>query len=124
MSDNTYRSNHKSIQMKGRGLFSWIEKFLKLDSTISEVVHIKYFPQILFLTCLCLIYISNRHIADGKVRDIAKLEREVNQLKADYTMLQANYMLATKQSEIAQSAKALGLKPPKESPLKIILQDQ
>lgn len=84
---------------------------------MSEVIHVRFLPQILFLAFLCVLYIGNRHYAEKKIRAISKLQVEVEDLRADYTTLQADFMKESKQSEVAKRALELGLKESKESPV-------
>ena len=79
----------------------------------------RFLPQILFLAFLCLLYIGNRHYAEKKVRDIDNLQEEVEDLRADYTTLKADFMYESKQSEVAKRASELGLKESIESPVLI-----
>lgn len=79
----------------------------------------RFLPQILFLSFLCLLYIGNRHYAEKKVRAINRLEVDVEDLRADYTTLKADFMYESKQSEVAKRAEVLGLKESKESPILI-----
>lgn len=101
------------------GLFRLINRFLRMDSSMSEVIHVRFLPQILFLSFLCLLYIGNRHYAEKKVRSINHLETAVEDLRADYTTLKAEFMYESKQSEVAKRAAGLGLKESKDSPILI-----
>ena len=116
MAENTYKLPQQEEQ---GGLFRLINRFLRMDSSMSEVIHVRFLPQILFLAFLCLLYIGNRHYAEKKVRDINNLETEVEDLRADYTTLKAEFMYESKQSEVAKRAEELGLKESKESPVLI-----
>lgn len=91
---------------------------MRIDATISEVIHVRFLPQIVFIALLCIFYIGNRHHAEKKIRNITFLERQVEDLRADYTTLKAEYMFATKQSEVAKRASEIGLTlsttPPKK----------
>ena len=118
MASNTYRLP------ENQGLFSWLEKFLRMDQTISQVIHVRFMPQILFITTLSIVYIANRHYAEKKIRNITQLETEVNDLRADYTSLKADYMYASKQSEVAKMAAKIGLKESKVPPFKIVLDQE
>lgn len=114
------KNTYKIPQREERGgLFRLISRFLRMDSSMSEVIHVRFLPQILFLSFLCLLYIGNRHYAERKVRTINRLETEVEDLRADYTTLKADFMFESKQSEVAKRAAALGLKESKESPVLI-----
>ncbi len=117
MAVNTYRIPGK--KNRSESFFSLLEKFLRIDQTLAEVIHVKFLPQILFASFLCLLYIGNRHYADKKIRNITVLERDVNDLRADYTTLQADYMFASKQSEVARKAAELGLIESERPPEKI-----
>lgn len=119
MAINTYRIKGKDG--RNESFFSLIEKFLRIDQSLNEVIHVKFLPQILFVSFLCLIYIGNRHYAEKKIRSISILDQQVNDLRADYTTLQADYMLESKQSEVAKKAERLGLIEPKRPPQKVAL---
>jgi cell division protein FtsL len=118
MAINTYRIPGKSHK-KG-GFFTAIEKFLRIDEGLRDVIHVRFLPQIIFVATLSVIYIGNRHYAEKKVRSIHQLERQVEDLRADYTTLQADYMFATKQSEVAKRAATIGLSVPETAPEKIV----
>ncbi len=114
------KNTYKLPQREERGgLFRLINRFLRMDSSMSEVIHVRFLPQILFLAFLCLLYIGNRHYAEKKVRDINNLETEVEDLRADYTTLKADFMYESKQSEVAKRAAGLGLRESDESPVLI-----
>ena len=114
------KNTYKLPQREERGgLFRPINRFLRMDASMSEVIHVRFLPQILFLAFLSLLYIGNRHYAEKKVRSISRLETEVEDLRADYTTLKANFMYESKQSEVAKRAAELGLKESKELPVLI-----
>ncbi|MEO1254196.1 MAG: FtsL-like putative cell division protein [Bacteroidota bacterium] len=116
MAENTYKLPQR--EERG-GIFRLISRFLRMDTSMSEVIHVRFLPQILFLAFLCLLYIGNRHYAEKKVRSINQLEIEVEDLRADYTTLKADFMYESKQSEVAKRAAELGLKESKELPVLI-----
>lgn len=116
MAENTYKLPQK--EERG-GIFRLVNRFLRMDASISEVIHVRFLPQIIFLALLCLLYIGNRHYAEKKIRAINKLETEVEDLRADYTTLKADFMYESKQSEVAKRAAELGLKESKGSPVLI-----
>lgn len=113
MAENTYRLPQEEERT---GLFGMLNNFLRIDSSIGEVIHIRFLPQIVFLAFLCLLYIGNRHYAEKKIRAINQLEVQVEDLRADYTTLKADFMYESKQSEVAKRASKLGLKESKDSP--------
>lgn len=82
----------------------------------------RYIPYLLFWAGLGILYISNAHYAERMVRDTARLEAEVENHRADYATLRAQFDAYTgKESEIAQKAKPLGLEEGKGKVQKLII---
>jgi cell division protein FtsL len=116
MAVNTYK---RSEGGEGGSVFSWLRARLRISHKLEGVIHVQFLPQILFICLLCVLYIANRHNADRKIRAINELEIQVEDLRADYTTLQADYMYASKQSEVARRAAKLGLKENQGEPIVI-----
>jgi hypothetical protein len=117
MATNTYRIPGK--ERKKTSFFGLVERFLRIDTTLQEVIHVRFLPQIVFISVICVIYIGNRHFAEKTIRNIHLLEQQVEDLRADYTTLKADYMFDSKQSEVARKAAHLGLVESDVPPLKI-----
>jgi hypothetical protein len=64
---NKFKIKPKS-KSKGfaKGMFSGIERRLKLENYFEEGFPVKYLPKILFVMVIGLIYISNTHYAELK----------------------------------------------------------
>lgn len=122
MSENTYKTPSESTS-KGAGFFSHINRWFGLDGETAEVIHVRFLPQILYLAAICIFYIGHRHYSDKKIRFINKLENEVEDLRADYTTLRADYNFASKQSEVARQARKLGLYESKVPPFKVVAKE-
>jgi hypothetical protein len=122
--ENKFKVKPKS-KSKGiaSGFFSGIEKKLKLEYYFEEGFPIKYFPKILFVMVLGLIYISNTHYAEKTVRKINAIQADVEDLRADYTTLKSDLMFASKQSEVAKKVKQLELKESLRPPFKIEVEE-
>lgn len=106
---------------KNKGVFGWFERAVKMETMFENGLPVMYLPYVLFLVALGLFYIGNSHYSDKTNRKINKLVREVEDLRADYTTLKADYMLSSKQSEVAKKVKDLGLFESQEPPHKIEL---
>lgn len=119
MSTNTYKINKG--KKPSNSLFSIIERKLKLNTLFDGGVPSKYIPHTLFLLVLGIFYIGNNHWAEKTIRKINKIQIEVEELRADYTSLKADYMFASKQSEVAKKVKNTGLKESSAPPNKIVL---
>lgn len=116
---NTYKKVEKKRTRGGESLFSKIEKFFKLD--VEDGLPVRFVPYILYFTLIGIFYIGNNHYADKTIRKITKLEQEVEDLRADYTTLKADYMYTSKQSEVANRVKKLGLEESSTPPYKIVI---
>ena len=117
MTNYTYKSKDE----RKRGVLSPLKRFLHIEESNKEEIHVRFMSQILFVSILCLLYIGNRHYAEKVVRNISQLEREVEDLRADYTTLKSDYMFASKQAEISRRVARLGLSENKRSPQKIFM---
>lgn len=86
------------------------------SESMSSASFVKHLPFVAFLGLLAIVYIANRHYAEGNARQIDRLSREVKELSWDYKSLSAELMKQTTQSEIARKAELLGLKERIEPP--------
>lgn len=118
---NTYRKVDNKKKKSGESLFTRIEKFFKLDVSVEDGLPVRFVPYILYFTIIGIFYIGNNHYADKTIRKIIKLEQEVEDLRADYTTLKADYMYDSKQSEVAARVKKLGLEESSTPPYKIVI---
>jgi hypothetical protein len=122
--ENKFKIKSKS-KSKGfaKGIFSGIERRLKLENYFEEGFPVKYLPKILFVMAIGLIYISNTHYAEKTVRRINNIQAEVEDLRADYTTLKSDLMFASKQSEVAKKVKAFELKESLKPPFKVEVEE-
>jgi len=124
--ENKFKIKSKSkTKSKGfaKGIFSGIERRLKLENYFEEGFPVKYLPKILFVMAIGLIYISNTHYAEKTVRRINNIQAEVEDLRADYTTLKSDLMFASKQSEVAKKVKVFELKESLKPPYKVEVEE-
>ena len=121
MATNTYKSDTTGSTGKG-SFFTLLENYLNVEKFFNQGLPLQFLPPILFITLLGIIYIGNLHYAEKNIRKINKLEITVQDLRADYTTLKAEYMYATKQSEVAKKALKIGLIESNIPPSKIVIQ--
>ncbi|MGK7396423.1 MAG: FtsL-like putative cell division protein [Candidatus Cyclobacteriaceae bacterium M3_2C_046] len=105
----------------GNSIFSLLDKVISLHGLAEQGLPLRFFPYILFLTAVAIFYIGNNHHAEKTIRKINRLEVEVEELRADYTSLKADYMFDSKQSEVAKKVIKIGLEESLEPPYKIVL---
>jgi len=110
-----------AIRTEG-GLFSVLEKKLKLENYFEAGFPVHYVPKILFVMVLGLIYIGNTHHGEKTVRNINHIQAEVEDVRADYTTMKAQLMFSSKQSEVAAKVKAYGLEESLTPPYKVVVE--
>jgi hypothetical protein len=122
MGDNKFRIEPKQKKKsKGSSVFSFLEKNLKLENYFEEGFPVQHLPKMIFIMALGIFYISNTHYAEKTIRRINQAQAEVEDLRADYTTMKADLMLATKQSEVAKKVQAYGLKESLKPPHKLLV---
>ena len=100
----------------------------KIDNIISSIrdrlPHAFNFDlfKVLYLLFFLIIYISNQHSVEKKIREISILEKEVEELRTDYITLNNNYMFSRKETEILKRVKNLKLQSSKLPPEKITVE--
>jgi hypothetical protein len=70
------------------------------------------------------MYVGNTHYAESTQRKVNKLQTEVEDMRADYTTLKAEYMYAKLQSEVAKKVKDRGLEESQTPAYKIVLKER
>jgi hypothetical protein len=116
---NTFKVKSKTDETNKKSIFSFLEKMIDVDGLIKQGVPVKYLPHVLFVSFIGIIYIGNSHYTEKTIKKIARLQVEVEELRADYTSLKADYMIDSKQSEVARKVSELGLEESVRPPYKI-----
>ena len=134
MTTNTYKEDKETsdapIQTSGNNnidfatknkisFFQYIDKLLNLDFIFDKKFSVNYIPYLLFTTFIGVIYIANTHYSEKNQKKIIQLEKEVGNLRTEYITIKADYMSASKQSEVVKKAQKLGLKEPTKAPYQI-----
>lgn len=123
MSQNTFKRKLKAGNTPKGGprktIFTWIEEKLDVTGILGEGVPVQLVPPVGFLVLLALIYIYSNHRAENMVRKIEKAQQEVEDLRADVTTLEAEYMQSSMQSEVAKRAAQLDIYELNQPPIKI-----
>lgn len=90
-----------------------------MTKILGEGVPVQLVPPVGFIVMLALIYIWSNHRAENMVRKIEKAQQEVEDLRADVTTLEAEYMLSSMQSELAKKVESQGIIELEQPPIKI-----
>ena len=121
MAANRFKIKNKN-NTPGKGFFGWLSERLKLGEKLEHSFPVEYLPKVAFVVVLGIFYVWNSHYAERATRKINQLESEVEDLRADVTTLEADYMYSSKQSVVAKKVAPLGLEESKEPPHKIIVE--
>lgn len=73
--------------------------YLNVSQRSTELVF-GNFTFVLFLGFLGVVYIANAHFAEKGVRDIQRLQKEIKELKWEYTSIKSETMYKSMQSQI------------------------
>ncbi|MEM9831096.1 MAG: FtsL-like putative cell division protein [Bacteroidota bacterium] len=120
-SRNRVRRTKQEPTTPSRSLFTRMEDAVRIDTSLERGLPVRFAPYILYFTIIGLFYIGNNHYAERMILKHNRLEREVEDLRANYTTLKAGYMLESKQSEVAKRVERLGLVESEIPPYKIIV---
>jgi len=113
------RNTFKEPKENKKNIFSIMERLVRVDRFFENGLPLTYLPNVLFTIMLIIFYIGYNHYADKNARNINKLKAEVEDLRAHYTTLKAQYMYARLQSEVVKKVKPLGLVESMDPPYKL-----
>lgn len=99
--------------VKKKKRYKW-KRWLNYQSIVKQV------PFFLFLAALAVVYIYNGHNADKTIRRIGKASSELKDLQGEYKSVTGDVLLRSRQSEMVETVKPLGLKELKEEPVVLI----
>jgi hypothetical protein len=118
----TQKRPAKPIKTNSKVL-GWLGQWFNVEKWIGgKQFPIKYLDATLFLLGLGLIIVFFRINAERQMRQMRKANEEVNNLRAAYTILKANYMKMGKQSELAPKVEKFGLKESRNTPQRIAVE--
>ena len=112
-------------------LFNWLNKFLPLDKVFGEKapgkeerLPVKYFYYFGWIVILLVAYERIGFQSEQYVRNSIKLKKEVDDLRAEYTSIHAEYMKSGLQSVLIEKVKSEGLEENLIPPKKIIIKSE
>lgn len=116
-------SNNKSAKPKKSFASAYIKPLLD-GSFLSKESSTKELPFMVFLLFLIIIFISNTFWAQSTVRKINKYKEDVKELRIKSISVKAKLMDNTRQSQISNKVKSLGLTESLMPPKKIYIQKE
>ena len=127
MATNTFKRQPPAKPIRRRRkpnrLAVWLNDVMGLDRRFGSdnAWPIRNINRILWVTLLLVIYIGLNHNAERLVRRIQRTKTQVDELRSQYTVLNADFMKSGKQSEIIKRVSALGLADSQSPPNKIVV---
>jgi len=79
------------------------------------------FQYLLFLGFLGIVYIANAHFAEKGVRRIQTMQKEIKELKWEYTSIKSETMYKSMQSQMDESLEPVGLDLENKGPRVIVV---
>ncbi len=110
----TRKNNKKALGEKLSGLFDF-------DFSITRERIFAILPFIFYVALLIILYISNKYYSEKSYLKENNLKKELKDLRAEMLTIQAELINKTKQSDVIERAKELGLEEIKTPPPKIII---
>lgn len=80
-------------------------------------------PFIFFLASLGLIYIGNNYVAEKKIREINRLNKEIKEMGFNHLNMKTRLNKETRASRLAKDLEKYGIKPLVEPPEKIFIKE-
>ncbi|GAB3503309.1 hypothetical protein GCM10027341_32190 [Spirosoma knui] len=127
MAKNTFREPERVAKQKKQRrklkMASWLNDFIGLDRLFGEdnAWPIRHIDRILWVTFLLILYIGLNHNAERLVRRIQRTKIQVDELRSQATVLQAEYDRSGKQSELSKRVTSLGLTDSQTPPHKLVV---
>lgn len=118
MSDNKPFEKKKSKGNR-KGLFSFLDKGLKLDTLFQTGPPLKIIPYILFVAGMGILYIGTTHYSEQLDKRYKEMSDDLEGMKAHYNTLKADYMYQSKEVEVAKKLEKSGVAISNEPPKKI-----
>lgn len=72
---------------------------------------VRNMPYLMFLTLLCILYITNNNRAISLTRSINEKTKELKELRWRYMDIQSRLMYQTSETQLIPKAQSIGLKP-------------
>jgi hypothetical protein len=129
MAQNTYKTPPKAPVVKKKRenrLLTYLNSTIGFDRLFGEdnAWPIKHFDRIMWISFLLILYIGFNHNAERLVRNIQRVKTGVDEKRAKYMTLQADFKKSSKQSEISKQVIATGLTEPVTPPFKIVVKPE
>ena len=118
-----YADATSELKPKKRSKVSRLMADIMGGDIFSKDGFVNLFPFFFYIVFLSMFYITNVYIAEDMSREIARLNRKIEDLHVEYVYLKSEITKITKQSNMVNMLKTKGIKESVE-PLKKIVVDE
>lgn len=102
----------RSSMLVNNNIMGWFSHYAG-EFNFRNGLPISFLPQLVWLIFLGIIYIGIKHDANRTIRQVNQARTRVEDLKVDFTTLKADYMYASKQTEVVKKVQKFGLEESK-----------
>lgn len=121
MNNNYEGDDTRPQNMSSRGKTNRLFSEIMGGNMLSKDGFVSFFPFVLYVVFLSMLYITNVYIAEDVNRDIDRNNRKVEDLYVEYVYLKSEITKKTKQSTLASVLAGKGIKESVETPKKIVV---
>ncbi len=107
-------------EKKSRKKKSTLMDLLDVSSWVSYETVIRNLPFVLFIAALGIVYIWNSHRVEKSVRESNTLEKQMKELKWEFTTTKSELEYSSKMSEVGRMVVTTGLEELRVPPKKIV----
>lgn len=120
--EEEFTGNTEPVQeeKKNRKKKSTLMDFLDVSSWVSYETVIRNLPFVLFIAALGIVYIWNSHRVEKSIRESNTLEKQMKELKWEYTTTKSELEYSSKMSEVGRMVVTTGLEELRVPPKKIV----
>lgn len=117
---NTFKDNKKKKSLSGTNgkKIQTTARSVMDGSFLTRENVIRFFPLILYLTFLSILYVANSYYAEKRIIEIDRIKKELKELRYTYISTESKSRSLSKQSEVARKLESTGIKestvPPKK----------
>ncbi len=111
-------------EKKPSRVLGWLDGLMPIQRWLGNEFPVRFVDGALWLLLLGIILIGAEHNAERQVRLLRKKKEEVDNTRAAFTIMKANFMKQGKQSELAPAMSNLGIVESKQAPYKIVVKEE
>jgi hypothetical protein len=99
-----------------------LNRIFDFDFKITKERIPKFLPFVLFISGLIILYIGNKYFAEKSYLEESRLRNEIKELRAESLTTKAELVNKTKESEVADIVKDIGLEESETPPKRIVIE--